>query len=75
MLGLFKWILLIKNIKKVPRYDLHKQFKAVIVGCESCVTHTVSVPLRISPSSSTLLSGMPWQMTSLTDVQQDLGKL
>lgn len=31
--------------------------------------------LRMSPSCSGRLSGMPWQMTSLTDVQQDLGKL
>lgn len=34
-----------------------------------------TLPLRISPSTRRLLSGMPWQMTSLTDVQQDLGKL
>ncbi len=28
----------------------------------------------MSPSSSERLSGMPWQMTSLGDVQRDLGK-
>ena len=27
----------------------------------------------MSPSSSTVESGMPWQMTSLRDVQMDLG--
>ena len=30
--------------------------------------------LMMSPSRSTVLSGMPWQMTSLTDVQTDLRK-
>ena len=30
--------------------------------------------LTMSPSSSARLSGMPWQMTSLTEVQMDLGK-
>lgn len=39
------------------------------------VCSAMSIPLRMSPSCSSLLSGMPWQMTSLTDVQQDLGKL
>lgn len=40
-----------------------------------CVANVMTIPFRISPSCSGLLSGMPWQMTSLTDVQQDLGKL
>ena len=31
--------------------------------------------LMISPSCSFRLSGIPWQMTSFTDVQTDLGKL
>ena len=30
--------------------------------------------LTMSPSASGRLSGMPWQMTSLTDVQTDFGK-
>ena len=29
--------------------------------------------LTMSPSARTVESGMPWQMTSLTDVQHDLG--
>ena len=28
--------------------------------------------LTMSPSSSSVLSGMPWQMTSLTEVHSDL---
>ena len=28
----------------------------------------------MSPSSTTVESGMPWQMTSFTDVHSDLGK-
>ena len=28
----------------------------------------------MSPSSTTVESGMPWQMTSLTEVHSDLGK-
>lgn len=57
-----------------------KQSPAAVVdgalGSQHRVIYSVmSVPLRISPSCSSLLSGMPWQMTSLTDVQQDLGKL
>ena len=30
--------------------------------------------LTMSPSSITVESGMPWQITSFSDVQQDLGK-
>ena len=30
--------------------------------------------LQMSPSCSSLVSGIPWQMTSFTEVQQDLGK-
>ena len=30
--------------------------------------------LQMSPSSITVESGMPWQMTSFSEVQQDLGK-
>ena len=30
--------------------------------------------LTMSPSSSGRLSGMPWQITSLTDVHSDFGK-
>ena len=30
--------------------------------------------LQMSPSSRTVESGMPWQMTSLSDVQSDFGK-
>ena len=30
--------------------------------------------LTMSPSASTVESGMPWQMTSLTEVHSDLGK-
>ncbi len=30
--------------------------------------------LTMSPSSITVESGMPWQMTSLSDVQHDFGK-
>ena len=30
--------------------------------------------LTMSPSSTTRLSGMPWQITSLTLEQSDLGK-
>ena len=33
-----------------------------------------SSTLHTSPSSSSRRSGMPWQMTSFTDVQHDLGK-
>jgi hypothetical protein len=29
--------------------------------------------LTMSPSSTTVESGIPWQMTSLSDVQQDFG--
>jgi hypothetical protein len=29
--------------------------------------------LTMSPSSITVESGMPWQMTSFSDVQQDFG--
>ena len=29
--------------------------------------------LTMSPSSTTVESGMPWQITSLSDVQHDLG--
>ena len=28
----------------------------------------------MSPSSTTVLSGMPWQTTSLTEVHNDFGK-
>jgi hypothetical protein len=31
------------------------------------------LPLQMSPSCSGLWSGIPWQMTSLTEVQHDLG--
>ncbi len=30
--------------------------------------------LTMSPSSSRLLSGMPWHTTSFTDVHRDFGK-
>ena len=43
---------------------------------KSCCTsvNAVTSILTRSPSSSGRASGMPWQMTSLTEVQQDLGK-
>ncbi len=30
--------------------------------------------LTMSPSATTVESGMPWQMISLSEVQQDFGK-
>ncbi len=30
--------------------------------------------LRMSPSWTTVLSGMPWQMTSFSDEHRDFGK-
>jgi 4-methylaminobutanoate oxidase (formaldehyde-forming) len=36
--------------------------------------YAVTSTLMMSPSSRTVLSGMPWQMTSLSEVQQDFGK-
>ena len=35
---------------------------------------TVMSRLMMSPSCSFLWFGMPWQMTSFTEVQMDLGK-
>ena len=37
-------------------------------------TNTVTSTLTMSPSRSARSSGMPWQMTSLTDVHTDFGK-
>ena len=37
-------------------------------------TNDVTSMLRMSPSCSTRESGMPWQMTSLADVQTLFGK-
>lgn len=39
------------------------------------VTFTYFLPLTISPSCKGRLSGIPWQITSFTEVQQDFGKL
>ena len=41
-----------------------------------CSTHvlTVTSTLMMSPSLSTVMSGMPWQITSLTDVHTLRGK-
>jgi hypothetical protein len=36
--------------------------------------YAVTSTLMMSPSSSTVESGMPWQITSLRLVQQDFGK-
>jgi hypothetical protein len=36
---------------------------------------TVTSRLTISPFYKGLLSGIPWQITSFTDVQRDLGNL
>jgi hypothetical protein len=36
--------------------------------------NAVTSMLTMSPSSITVLSGMPWQTTSLRLVQHDLGK-
>ena len=36
--------------------------------------YAVMSTLTMSPSRSSVLSGMPWQTTSLTDVHSDLGK-
>lgn len=33
------------------------------------------LPLQISPSDKGLMSGIPWHMTSLIDVQHDFGYL
>ena len=35
--------------------------------------YAVMSTLTMSPSRSSVLSGMPWQTTSLTDVHSDLG--
>jgi hypothetical protein len=35
--------------------------------------NSVTSRLTMSPSRRTRLSGIPWQMTSFTDVQRDLG--
>ena len=36
--------------------------------------YAVTSTLMMSPSSITVESGMPWQMTSFSEVQQDFGK-
>jgi hypothetical protein len=36
--------------------------------------YAVTSTLTMSPSSITVESGMPWQTTSLSEVQQDFGK-
>ena len=36
--------------------------------------YAVTSTLMMSPSSITVESGMPWQITSLSEVQQDFGK-
>ena len=36
--------------------------------------YAVTSTLMMSPSCSTVESGMPWQITSLSEVQQDFGK-
>ena len=36
--------------------------------------YAVMSTFTMSPSARTVVSGMPWQITSLTDVQSDLGK-
>ena len=36
--------------------------------------YAVTSTLRMSPSSITVESGMPWQITSLSEVQHDFGK-
>src|SRR3954453_21403257 len=36
--------------------------------------YAVTSTLMMSPSSSTVVSGMPWQITSLSEVQHDFGK-
>ena len=46
---------------------------ALVSPCTPPMKAVMSM-LTMSPSSSAGESGMPWQMTSLTDVHSDLGK-
>jgi hypothetical protein len=59
-------------IYKICSYQKILSIFAVFSGCHSSITPT-TIPLQMSPSMSGRRSGIPWQITSLTDVQHDRG--
>lgn len=53
--------------------DVTDEVGGVVVAVDPPM-YAVTSRLMMSPSRSTVESGMPWQMTSLTEVHNDLGK-